>query len=266
MSKSARAWESDIWQMLEICPCAQTGLFFKMWRELETKMTAVPSDRACSVRLSVIAICRMVEREADSVPGMLRRLDSVGLVELEGDTIDLPQARRIVSIRLRDRAKKGRGSEFLPPQGGNSYPSEKVDKTSGKSTLGGGNSDPRVGIPTLPPPQVSSPPITPSSSFPSPGVEKSREVRWAECRTFAVNWLSVNLPSHLRTGKDALAELVFRIGKEAAIAEVRQAMAIPRIKNPLAYARSRIDAPPDDAPAVQHKPQPRRAIGLREDN
>jgi hypothetical protein len=63
----------------------------------------------------------------------------------------------------------------------------------------------------------------------------------SDARTFAVNWITKECPSFLRSGPAAFVRLICRLGKEEAVRQVQEVMADADVGNPFAYLEAKLD-------------------------
>ena len=74
----------------------------------------------------------------------------------------------------------------------------------------------------------------------SPGQTSPEAMEEHDAGSFARNWLTVNLPSCLRSAP-VMARMVSAAGRDEAVRRVQAAAAVPGVSNPVAYAEKAMD-------------------------
>lgn len=245
MSKAAREWREEIASALRALPPQKrletVGLYTLMRMELEDNFSAAKTPVGAAELIPCSRPAQVAGRDFASAPACIDRLLAAGLVTDTGAGYDLPQARRILEIQSRDRAykrQKPRGVGIPTPRGSEDGSEFRSDT----------------------PPQVSLSPTTPISSFPSPGMinageeAESRIRRWIgghSALNFSPRLLAQTLKLHAAGGWAGMVEAL-----DTAIAN--------GATDPGSYALTVMNG--KMAQARLRKPEPKRAIGAREDN
>jgi DNA-binding Lrp family transcriptional regulator len=249
-SKSPKEIEAELDRLLRPCGLSAQGLWRVMRYEIETNSNR-GELRVNAAPASVEQIAVMAGRSPEKVLPTLRKLVSAGvLAQTSAGLYFSPQLARLDAFRDRqsDRQRRRRKGVTSHPEGVTSHPKGRdIDPLSHPC---------HAGSPSPPPPDGSSLP-NPLSSFPlsrSPsgvvvdagGIEsetssQQQARREGEARRDAVNWITAEAPSFLRSGPAAFTRLILRVGKDEAIRQVKAALADPDVGNPFAYVEAVMD-------------------------